>query len=332
MAPTAGRSFVNRLSPLIVAGGVTPTPNLLLRHQVRLGLASNEMIYVLHVLSHRWSDGWPWLSVGSVAQSVGVSERIVRTWKKALVKKGFLKCSPRVVPGVGRRADEHDLSGLYAALEGLMLEDETHRPLADTRAFPEAMYHGQLSTIPRLSTDRPEESFRPRLEAEFRSRPEDSFRSPLKKTSGPALKKTSGEEEAIKKMPVKSHEDKKPLQESVQLETSRARETTGTGDETGKAVEIRPRVDVPLHSLKEPCPDCHQQVGRLTGKGHAGGCPRFGVRAASPWFTAPIERLRAVSGGGSGQPTGDGHEPAHLGGAAKGDIDEPVELRHEVAS
>jgi hypothetical protein len=150
-------SFAQRLSPLIAACGVVAVPALLVRHQARLHLSNAEVIHLLHVLSYRW-DGkrWPWVAVSAVAEAAGAHPDIVRRWKSSLQTKGYLVCKPRVVPGVGRRADEHDLSRLFAALEALAEEEETHKALDQMRDdLPAAQYSRGMADVPQLSTGRP---------------------------------------------------------------------------------------------------------------------------------------------------------------------------------
>jgi hypothetical protein len=151
------RRFADRLSPLIAAAGVVPVPVLLIRHQARLGLTAPELVYLLHVLSHRWDGGeWPWVAVASVCEATGASERSVQEWKASLQRKHLLRCKPRYLEGIGRRADEHDLSGLFAALEALVLEDETRKALESVRAdLPRPTYHQGLGTTPQLPAGRP---------------------------------------------------------------------------------------------------------------------------------------------------------------------------------
>jgi hypothetical protein len=143
--------------PPIAACGVVAVPALLVRHQARLQLSNAEVIYLLHILSYRW-DGtrWPWVAVSAVAEAVGAHPDIVRRWKSSLQTKGYLVCKPRIVPGVGRRADEHDLSRLFAALEALTEEEETHKALNQMRgALPEAQYRRGMADVPQLSRARP---------------------------------------------------------------------------------------------------------------------------------------------------------------------------------
>ena len=112
------QGFAQRLSPLIAACGVVAVPGLLVRHQARLLLSNSEVVYLLHVLSHRWdANHWPWVAVSAIADGSGVHTGVVRRWKASLEAKGYLVCRARVVPGVGRRDDEHDLSRLSRRLK-----------------------------------------------------------------------------------------------------------------------------------------------------------------------------------------------------------------------
>ena len=94
--------------------------------------------------------------MSAVAEAVGAHPDIVRRWKSSLQTKGYLACKPRIVPGVGRRADEHDLSRLFAALEALAEEEETHKALDQIRGdLPAAQYRRGMADVPQLSTGRP---------------------------------------------------------------------------------------------------------------------------------------------------------------------------------
>jgi len=162
LAKPAERGFAQRLSPLIAALGVTAVPNLLLRYQGRLGLTSNEMIYVQHVLMHRWDDAWPWVATQVIVDATGAAERSVRDWKASLIAKGYLQVRTRGRAGGGRGADEHNLSRLFAALEAVALEDEIQRATEQAREqLPNATYyrassgpHVMAPTARKLQTQR----------------------------------------------------------------------------------------------------------------------------------------------------------------------------------
>jgi hypothetical protein len=129
--------FAERYSTMIAQRGIVPTPSLLLEYQGRLGLASSEVVYALHVLRHLRDDGrWPWLSVRDVGEMMGVSDRQVQRTKADLRAKGYLRCTPRSDPERGRLADEHDLTLLLAELERLALQEDSDARLSECRYLP----------------------------------------------------------------------------------------------------------------------------------------------------------------------------------------------------
>jgi hypothetical protein len=170
-------------------------PSLLVRHQARLQLSNAEIVYLLHVLSHRWdANHWPWVAVSTIADAAGAHSGVVRRWKASLEAKGYLACRARVIPGVGRRADEHDLSRLFAALEALALEEETQKALDKVRGdLPDAQYHRGLSTTPQLSTGRPGKKMRARPHENAGAGTGENAGAPPAKVRRPAPAKTPGE-------------------------------------------------------------------------------------------------------------------------------------------
>jgi len=124
---------------------VVPVPLLLLRYQARLGLSHGELIYAQHILARKWGADWPYVAVGEVATAAGVHITIARRWKAGLLAKGLLATTARGRPGGGRLADLHDLSGLFARLEALMLQEElAEARAARQEALPRPRYHGGL--------------------------------------------------------------------------------------------------------------------------------------------------------------------------------------------
>ena len=151
-ATATGHSFDERLSPLLARGGVAAVPSVLVRHAGRLDVTTNEVFYLLHVLERKWGREWPFLAVGEVAAAAGVDVAVARRWKASLIRKGLLTTRTRSAPSGGRLADLHDLSGLFARLEALVCEEELTRARGD---LPAPTFHRGLSTIPQLSTGRP---------------------------------------------------------------------------------------------------------------------------------------------------------------------------------
>ena len=224
------QGFAQRLSPLIAACGVVAVPALLVRHQARLQLSNAEIVYLLHVLSFRWdADHWPWVAVSTIAEAAGVHTGVVRRWKASLETKGYLTCHPRVLPGVGRRADEHDLSRLFAALEALALEEETQKALDEVRSdLPDAQYHRGLSTTPQLSTGRPNKNVRARPHENPGARGNENAGAPPAKTLGRALTKMPGEEEDVHTEAINRIQQEKPTEETINRGSASRSEQTAS--------------------------------------------------------------------------------------------------------
>jgi hypothetical protein len=138
-----------RLSPLIVKGGVLPAPSVLLRHAGRLDLTPQELVLCLYILDKKWGADWPYVSMLQAADELGRHKNKVYAWKKSLIEKGYLVATPRTVPGIGRRADYCDLSGLFAALERLVLADAVQQARGD---LPTPAY--DISKLAPVSTGR----------------------------------------------------------------------------------------------------------------------------------------------------------------------------------
>jgi hypothetical protein len=224
-------SFAGRLSPLIARRGVTAVPTLLVRYQGRLGLTSNEVVFLLHVLSHRWSDDhWPWLAVSTVADAAGVHTEVARRWKASLLAKRFISCKPRIVPGIGRRADEYDLSGLFAALEALALEEETQKKLDELRGdLPAPTFHvGSIPATPQLSTGRPNRKLRSRTNETVGAGANANVGAPPAKRLGRGPAKAPVEVEAAPRVPFERLSREQLLEEHQRLlAAERARRGTG---------------------------------------------------------------------------------------------------------
>ncbi len=157
MRPTSSRNGRNvsdessdnrweqRLSPLIVKGGVLPAPSVLLRHAGELDLTPQELVLCLYILDKKWSADWPYVSMLQAADELGRHKNKVYAWKQSLIQKGYLVATPRTVPGIGRRADYCDLSGLFSALERLVLAEAVEQARGD---LPRPLYEiGGLSTV-----------------------------------------------------------------------------------------------------------------------------------------------------------------------------------------
>ena len=128
---TSDNRWEQRLSPLIIKGGVLPAPSVLLRHAGELNLTPQELVLCLYILDKKWGTDWPYVSMLQAADELGRHKNKVYAWKQSLVRKGYLTATPRTVPGIGRRADYCDLSGLFAALERLVLAEAVEQARGD---------------------------------------------------------------------------------------------------------------------------------------------------------------------------------------------------------
>ena len=142
---TSDNRWEQRLSPLIVKGGVLPAPSVLLRHAGELNLTPQELVLCLYILDKKWGADWPYVSMLQAADELGRHKNKVYAWKQSLIRKGYLVATPRTVPGIGRRADYCDLSGLFSALERLVLTEAVEQARGD---LPMPLYEiGGLSTV-----------------------------------------------------------------------------------------------------------------------------------------------------------------------------------------
>lgn len=259
-----GRSdqrFDQRLSPLIVAVGVTAIPNLLLRYQGRLKLTSNEVVYVQHVLMHRWGETWPWVAISTIVESTGAAERSVRDWKASLMAKGFLAIHTRGRPGGGRGADEHDLSKLFAALEALALEEELQRASDDARQqLPTPTYfRGDMASVPQVGARQTR-----KLQTE-RVRPHVGKAAENRRIEAAESRRANLPESAAINLPVPAREEeayyKKP---SITPPTPMGER--GSDEKNGRSVGVMKADDsfqpaLPkLAAVPLPAPGCHQQT------------------------------------------------------------------------
>ena len=146
---TSDNRWEQRLSPLIVKGGVLPAPSVLLRHAGQLNLTPQELVLCLYILDKKWGADWPYVSMLQAAEELGRHKNKVYAWKQSLIQKEYLVATPRTVPGIGRRADYCDLSGLFAALERLVLTEAVEQARGDlpTPAF-------EISGLSTVSTGR----------------------------------------------------------------------------------------------------------------------------------------------------------------------------------
>jgi len=79
-----------------------------------LNLNANEAMFVLQLMTFKWDDADPYPTYGSIAQRMGVSEKMARRYAKSLEQKGWVRRKFR-----HRSANRFDLSPLLEAIAKL---------------------------------------------------------------------------------------------------------------------------------------------------------------------------------------------------------------------
>lgn len=74
-------------------------------------LSGGEALFVLHLMTFKWEDAVPYPSYRTLAENMGVSEKMVRRYAQSLQKKGYLRRQFRA-----RASNAFDLTDLFNAL------------------------------------------------------------------------------------------------------------------------------------------------------------------------------------------------------------------------
>jgi len=101
----------------LLEAGYTSVPNLLLNYYARLGMTADELVFVVHLLQHKWSEKDPFPRLQTIAERMGKSWRQVHRYAQSLKKKCLLGITNRVLKGRGMTTSEYDLSPLFLAIQ-----------------------------------------------------------------------------------------------------------------------------------------------------------------------------------------------------------------------
>lgn len=93
--------------------GFLVVPMKFLSHYTRLRLSSNEAMFILQLMTFKWDASAPYPTYATIAQRMGVSEKMVRRYAKSVEDKGLLKRRFQ-----RRSANRFDLSRLFEAVAG----------------------------------------------------------------------------------------------------------------------------------------------------------------------------------------------------------------------
>ncbi|XYK82627.1 MAG: helix-turn-helix domain-containing protein [Labrenzia sp.] len=98
-------------------------PDVLLKNQAELGLASNDLIVLINVTMHWWYEGQrPFPRTTVIAKRMGLDPRTVQRSMKRLINLGLVR---RITEnkGTDEEREVFDLSGLVDALRAQAVKD-----------------------------------------------------------------------------------------------------------------------------------------------------------------------------------------------------------------
>jgi hypothetical protein len=106
------RSFRARWSEGLEDYGYTQISNVFIERYAALGINGAQAMFIIQLMEYKWDVNSPYPAYEAIAKKCNVKTATVRTYAKALERKGLLKRVPR--PGY---TNEFDLSPLIARLE-----------------------------------------------------------------------------------------------------------------------------------------------------------------------------------------------------------------------
>ena len=122
----------------VLNAGFQILPDSLIRGQHLLKLSATDLAVIANLNQAWWyADRWPYLTPGTIARRMGVSERTVQRSLSRLRARGFLE-QRREKLRDGRVRYTHDLSGLREALEPLARRDINYSPTRRARLLRSA--------------------------------------------------------------------------------------------------------------------------------------------------------------------------------------------------
>src|SRR5581483_9097008 len=80
-------------------------------HYASLNLTTNEAMFVLQLMTFKWDKDDPYPSYAAIARRMGVSEKMVRRYARALERKGLIRRKY-----YRRQTNRFDLSTLLEAI------------------------------------------------------------------------------------------------------------------------------------------------------------------------------------------------------------------------
>lgn len=118
----SGGKFFELYGRTILSEGVAPIPTALFRYQKALGLTFQEVCFICHLLSYRWTTRDPHPSIEKLSELTGVSAKTLHGYKNSLVGKGKMKFNNRFDKKGGQMSNEYDLTPLFIEIEQIIRE------------------------------------------------------------------------------------------------------------------------------------------------------------------------------------------------------------------
>ena len=118
-SPEARRSFAERWGHRkLFDRGFVVTPTFFLQYYARLKphhLSAGEALFVIHMMEFKWDASEPFPGYKTLAERMGVSDKMVRRHAQSLEAKGYLRRHMRI-----GQTNRFDLMPLFDALLKMM--------------------------------------------------------------------------------------------------------------------------------------------------------------------------------------------------------------------
>jgi Helix-turn-helix domain len=108
-------------TPNLFAAGFIAVPHEFLRRYATLNppLSSGEALFVLHLMTFKWDRELPYPTYKTIAQRMGITDKMARRYAQSLDKKGYLRRQYQM-----KSANRFDLTGLFNALGRYAVSNE----------------------------------------------------------------------------------------------------------------------------------------------------------------------------------------------------------------
>lgn len=85
------KSFSNRWSKHLKKYGHTQISGIFLNFYSLLNLSNEEVMFLIHCFSYKWTDNHPYPSFNTIAVKMGNKRNTIQGYARSLERKGFIK-------------------------------------------------------------------------------------------------------------------------------------------------------------------------------------------------------------------------------------------------